>query len=209
MVYNDSMNNYYQDETEQWWYKDPKRGNRYRVPERTCEQCGKTFINRHSQRYCSKACLGISQRGIRRPPRKCEWCGNEFIPVRTTQKCCSLRCAYDLGNTKRGLKGELNPRWKGEIRPQAGGYIRQYVPRRGYLLQHRLIMEDIIGRPLLRHEEVHHRNGIRDDNRIENLELWIKRQPGGQRVKDLIEYAHWVLDTYGYLERFTQVECLL
>jgi hypothetical protein len=58
-------------------------------------------------------------------------------------------------------------------------------------------MEEIIGRPLERYEEVHHRNSIRDDNRPENLELWVKRQPGGARAKDLIAYAHWVLETYG------------
>lgn len=193
------MKNYYQDKEGQWWYQ-AKRGNRSRVYEQICTQCGKVFINRHPQKFCSKACRGISQRGIRRPPRKCEWCGKEFIPIRATKKCCSLRCARDLGNTKRGRKGALNPMWKGGIRPQAGGYIRQWVEGRGYILQHRLVMEQKLGRPLFRYEEVHHKNTIRNDNRPDNLELWIKKHPRGQRVEDLLEYAHWALDTYGKLE---------
>ncbi len=113
---------------------------------------------------------------------------------------CSRRCGYDAGNKKRGSPGPKNGNWKGGIKQHAAGYVQQWVSGRGSVLQHRLVMEGIIGRRLERHEEVHHKNGIRHDNRPENLELWAKRQPGGQRVKDLIEFAKWVLETYGPLE---------
>jgi hypothetical protein len=58
-------------------------------------------------------------------------------------------------------------------------------------------MSDMMGRRLQDYENVHHMNGNRQDNREENLELWVKRQPAGQRVEDLVEYAKWVLSNYG------------
>jgi excisionase family DNA binding protein len=69
--------------------------------------------------------------------------------------------------------------WKGGRRPDKHGYIRIYTPdhpraESGYVLEHRLVMEQMLGRYLTPDEEVHHKNGIITDNRPENLEALTK-----------------------------------
>jgi len=84
------------------------------------------------------------------------------------------------------------------------GYILVWDPdhpnakKTGYLLEHTHVMSTHLKRPLIKNESVHHLNGVKGDNRIENLELWTRPPRKGIRVSDAIKDCIDFLESYGY-----------
>lgn len=100
-----------------------------------------------------------------------------------TEWGCSLPTLYDRlreagvdlrrgGEATRGTqRGRDNPNWSGGQHVSPQGYVRVRVGVNEYALEHRLVAEEMLGRPLTESEVVHHKNGVKDDNRPENLEV--------------------------------------
>lgn len=104
-----------------------------------------------------------------------------------------------VSNKGRSRRGQNHGAWKGGITKNKENYVAEWVSdddpmasmrnNQGYVLQHRLVMARHLGRPLTQTENVHHINGIRDDNRLENLELWTRPQPKGVRAHETAHCA--------------------
>lgn len=92
--------------------------------------------------------------------------------------------------------GPESRRWAGGRHENSKGYVMVWQSTGKYVAEHVLVMQESLGRSLYPGENVHHKNGVRNDNRLENLELWVTTQPSGQRPEDLVEWANEILARY-------------
>lgn len=149
-----------------------------RKEERTCRQCGVVFYPRSGgpNNYCTYDCRVANQRKDQ-VIRDCETCGRRFAPkVSNVANGGGRYCSKDC-TAKRPSKSHVGRTHNGKpVRLNSKGYPRVWEPEhpnaaRGWVPEHRLVAERAIGRVLTTEEHVHHRNGDKTDNRLENLQL--------------------------------------